>query len=145
MTVVKRSSAEDGSYVYVVLHNGMDKLFDEINKFCKGEYGRKCEVYRAFIAKKDPSNYPETMQELEGVGAELLEKVRHHLEEAHDFIRFHFAGEEEEFSMDIIPGSATDYLDSHIDETDQDSVAESDTVVLVEQGNDSAEAFLEAL
>jgi pyruvate/oxaloacetate carboxyltransferase len=128
----KLDENQEKEFAYVVLHNGMDDVFTEINKFCKGEYGRNCELYEAYIAKKDPNNYATKAKEFDGVGADLLDKVRNHLEQARDFIRFDFTSADDRFSIDIVPGSEQDYLADRIREDDLHDLAPTDTVVMVE-------------
>lgn len=138
---------EGKEFAYVVLHNGMNTVFNEIDKFCKGEYGRSCDLYEAYIAKHDPNNYPAKVHEFDGVGADLLEKVRNHLEKSRDFIKFDFSLEGQEFSIDIVPATEEEYLIKRIQKEDMDELEETDTVVMVEQGEgvEEAEQFLENL
>lgn len=145
MATVKKKSEEGQTFAYVVLHNGMDKLLHEIDMFCKGEYGRKCDLYEAYIAKRDPNNYPVKVHEFHGVGADLLDKVRNHLQDARDFIKFTFSADDQEFSIDIIPGTEQEYLVDRMHKEDLDELQESDTVVMVEAAEDVtvAETFLE--
>lgn len=147
MATIHRHEDEDENVnAYVILHNGMDKLFDEINKFCKGEYGRTCDLYEAFIARKDPNNYPVKVHEFDGVGADLLNKVHNHLQRSRDFIKFKFSAEEEEFSIDIVPGTEQEFLVDRMRKEDLDALEETDTVVMLQDGDvDVAERFLENL
>lgn len=140
MAEVRKKEKDGESFAYVVLHNGMDTLMNEIDKFCKGEYGRSCDLYEAYIAKRDPSNYPAKVHEFEGVGANLLEKVRNHLERAHDIIKFKFDSEGTEFTLDIVPGSEEEYLVDRMRKEDIDILDEDDTVVMIEMSEDIPEA-----
>lgn len=149
MAEIKRKQKDDRSFAYVVLHNGVEKLLDEINQFCKGEYGRKCDLYKAFIAKKDPSSYPATVHEFDEVGAELFDKVENHLKTTRDFIKFDFSSEAGDFSLDIIPGAHSEYLASRMHEQDFEDLDDTDTVVIAEMDADAevdeVQQFLENL
>lgn len=146
MTEIKRAQDEDGnSFAYVVLHNGMDKLLHEIDKFCKGEYGRTCELYKAFIAKKDPSNYPSKVHEFDGVGADMLEKVRNHVKKVRDFVKFEFSANGNDFAIDIVPAVQDEYLVTRMSRDDYEELAETDTVVMVETDGNEPEETLEFL
>lgn len=151
MAIIKRrlSENEGKEFAYVVLHNGMDDVFNEIDKFCKGEYGRECDLYEAYIAERDPNNYPAKVQGFDGVGADLLEQVRNHLERSRDFIKFDFSSAEGQFSIDIIPATEEAFLEDRMDQEDLDELETSDTVIMVEMDDgedvDEAEQFLENL
>ncbi len=151
MATIRRKIDENDEkeFAYVVLHNGMDDVFTEIDKFCKGEYGRECKLYEAFIAKRDPNNYAAKAQEFDGVGADLLATVRNHLEQSRDFIRFKFSSDDREFSINIIPGTEQEYLDDRMQPDDLDELADSDTVVMVEMMDaddaDTVNQFLQNL
>lgn len=136
MAEIRRKQDEDRNFAYVVLHNGMDKLLKEIDQFCKGEYGRKCDLYKAFIARKDPSNYPATVHEFDEVSADLFDTVENHLRKARDFIKFEFSSEDGDFSLDIVPATQTDYLASRMHADDFEALDDSDTVVVAEMEGD---------
>lgn len=147
MASVKHKQEDDQQFAYVILHNGMDNLLNEIDQFCKGEYGRSCELYKAYIAKKDPNSYSSKVHEFEGVGADLLDRVRNHLKRARDFIKFEFSADGQDFDIDIVPGSQADYLVDKVQREDIDELKDTDTVVLVEMREDVdiAEEFLQRL
>lgn len=135
--------------VYVVLHNGIDLLVKNLDQFCKGEYGRKCELYKAYVAARNPNQYAVDVEEYGDFGADLIEAIRNGLQDDRDFIKLQFFEGDDAFTISIVPATHQDYLEPRLETNELDELAETDTVVLVEaeEGKirDDVVAFLESL
>lgn len=118
--------------IYLVLHNGLDNVVEELDRFCRGEYGRECSLYRAYVTEKDPVSYP--AHGGEEVGAEIISSLKTHLREDGDILTFRFENEENTFLIRVVPGGrASEVVDA--EEGALERVDHNDTVVMVEGEN----------
>lgn len=147
--MVEIRETEDREGVFVVLHNGISDLIEKLNELCRGEYGRTCSLYRAFIAEKDPRSYDEGMKEFRKTGADMVAAVRdaldHDQERAFVRIELDTAGATP-VAIDLIPGDQTELVADRIPGID---VGPGDTVVYIDHSRDrlqdELQAFLAAL
>ncbi len=121
----------DEGIAYVVVHDGLNDAVDALEAFCTGEYGRECEMYKAYIAKKDPTEYAVGMEEYADFSADLVDEVRQQVR-ASAFIKFQFMSDGDAFTVSLVPATHVGYLSERLEDDTMTELDDGDTVIIVE-------------